>query len=76
VTKEPQQLIRDCDTAAEGWQILKNHHEGRTRTHLSSLLLITTLRYDYSEMNLRENGQYEEDLKGCKSDASTIRVGS
>jgi len=45
--KEPQQLIRDCDTAAEAWETLKKHCEGRTRTHLSSLLLnITTLRYD------------------------------
>ena len=45
--KEPQQLIRDYDTAAEAWKTLKKHYEGRTRTHLSSLLLnITTLWYD------------------------------
>jgi len=54
--KEPQQLIRGCDTAYEAWELLKKHYEGRTRMHLTSLLLnITTMRLDDRATTINEH---------------------
>jgi len=43
--KESQQLIRDCDTAAEAWQTLKKHYEGRIYPHSP---IITPTEYHYN----------------------------
>ena len=36
--EEAQTLVEACETPAEAWSILKDHYEGRTRTHMTALL--------------------------------------
>ena len=51
-----QTLIVACETAWEAWNILKEHFEGRTRTHLTApLLAITTLKYDDRKQSISEH---------------------
>ena len=52
---EAQILIEVCDTPAEEWKMLKDHYEGKTRTHLSALLLnVVNLKYDDRKIPVSE----------------------
>lgn len=54
--EEAASHIASCNDAGEAWAILKSHYEGKTRTHLSALLLsITSFRYDDRKNSMNEH---------------------
>lgn len=54
--KEPASYIATSKDAGTAWTTLKSHYEGKTRTHLTALLLaITNLRYDDRKNTISEH---------------------
>lgn len=64
--EKAQTLIEGCETPAEALAILKSHFKGRTRTHLSTLLLdIVNLKFDDRKTTVSGHLPYSKIIGTC-----------
>lgn len=76
--EEPASHIATCEDAGTAWATLKSHYEGKTRTHLSALLLsITNLRFDDRKNSITEHiTSFENKWLMLSQNVSTTTAGT